>query len=92
MSEDYITREVEVDIEALVESMDDSMFEWFLDYISTLACGNDLLMDVVYKQIKPCILSVTGDPSEAMELESYKEEYGEETIWDMRRDEPEAFR
>jgi hypothetical protein len=88
----YRTRRIELSLDEIEAMLDEQGYDAFLDIISTKHCGNDLLMDLDLKEVTALVLDVTGDISEAAEFEDFIPDYGEETVWDMRRDEPEAYR
>ena len=89
----FETRRVELTLEEIIDfvSIDSSIFDLFLDFVSEKHSGTPLLQDIDYQQISPLVIDVTGDISELVDDPDYIPPYGEETIWDMRRDEPEAF-
>ena len=87
----YITKQIELTLEEVLAVMNEDTYEVFLDFISTKFCGNDLLMDIEMNEIQPMLIDVSGDVSQASQFDSFIEEYGEETIWDMHRDEPESW-
>jgi hypothetical protein len=92
MTTSYRHEKVEVSLEDIIGPMDSASYERFLDMLSRKHSGTELLMDIEMTEIQPLVIDVYGDTDEAQRCEEYQPEYGQETIWDMRRDEPEAFR
>jgi len=91
---DYRTKKIEVPFEDIIDfiCMDNSVYDLFLDYLSEKHCGSIMLMDIDMVEVQPLVLEVTGDISEAINDDRYIEDYGQETIWDICKDEPDAFK
>ena len=67
----YVTRTVEIHIEDIIDCLDVTSYEAFLDKLSELHSNTEMLMDIAWDEIQPMKLQVSGDCSEAVQSEEF---------------------